>query len=114
MPEQSRIGQIQYKIRLALFSQGLIEEKHLKYGYLCNYNDGDSDEDAFYKLQEIDLNSNTNTVSLQYDEIEIIGGISIWTMNYYLENEPRFWVNEPKIIPFVFDNKQYVLTIERE
>ena len=114
MPEPSRMQyqqiqyqQIQYEIKLALFYKNLIEEKHLKHGYLCAYG-----EDNLYKIQEINLDANNNTISLNYDDTEILGGISIWTMDYYIRMDHHRLIGNYHFISFVFDNKQYALTID--
>lgn len=107
---QAEYQQIQYAIKLALFNEGLTLQKHLDQGYLCAYG-----EDTIYKIEEINLNTNNNTVSLYYDDMEILGGISIWTRDYYFKTmDYRSRLGNYRYIPFAFGDKQYVLTIDTD
>jgi hypothetical protein len=107
---QVEYQQIQYAIKLALFNEGLTLQKHLDQGYLCVYG-----EDTIYKTEEINLDANNNTVSLYYDDNEVIGGISIWTRDYYFKTmDYRSRLGNYRYIPFAFGDKQYVLTIDAD
>jgi len=118
MPEQSRTQQIQYKIKLALHSRGLIQDKHLHNAYLCEYTRYNDDNDTvlFSKIKDFELENidQTETLSLQYENSEIVSGLLINQMDYYISHQSDFnFLNDTyPHIPFVFDNKQYMLVID--
>jgi hypothetical protein len=118
MPQQSRTQQIQYKIKLALHSRGLIQDKHLHHACLCEYTRYNEHEDTvlFSKIKDFELENinQTETLSLQYENCEIISGLLIHQMDYYIshQNEINFLNDTYPHIPFVFDNKQYVIVID--
>jgi hypothetical protein len=111
----------QYEIKLALYSKGLIKNEHLNYAYLCEYTGYDEDEDTAifsrikdFEPEKIHLNE---TLSLQYKNSEIISGLLVYQRHYYgiskeLYSDFNFLNDTYPHIPFVFENKQYMLVID--